>query len=88
MSDALEDIFDKDERKKETVKLYPALCPGYVPKNETIPINEISRADLVKRSIGPHNYYSIVKPGERGKDYVCEDCAREYARDDKLRGVE
>ena len=87
MSDALEDIFDKDERKKETVKLYPASCPGYFPKNETIPITEVTRADLVKRSIAPHKYYSVVGPRDRGKDYACEDCARYYARDDQLRGL-
>ena len=75
MTDALEDIFGEDERKKETVLLYPALCPGYVWQGRVhqVPV------------ILPHEYYSTIKPEDRGKDYVCEYCAEHYRSDHNIK---
>lgn len=74
MTDALEDLFS-DERKKETVKLYQMLCPGYVWQGRVHPVPVVL----------PHEVYTPIKPADRGKDYVCEDCADHYRTDDKLK---
>lgn len=76
MTDPLEDMFKEDERKKDTVKLYPAQCPGYIWQGKVNPVIVVF----------PHMYNTPVKPEEQVKTHVCEDCAEHYARDDKLRG--
>ena len=75
MTDAIDDIFKDDERKKETVRLFPAKCPGYVwhGRVHDVPV------------VLPHMYQTPVKPEDRGPEYVCEDCAEHYARDDRLK---
>lgn len=75
MVDPLEDLFKDDERKKETVKLFQAQCPGYVWHGK---VHDVT-------IVHPHLYQTPIKPEDRGKDYVCESCAEHYASDDRLK---
>lgn len=52
---------------------FTAQCDGYMWKGK---VHDV-------RVVEPHVYETPVKPEDRKETYVCEPCARLYARDNK-----